>query len=107
MGSVNGLVVSLLWEKRERKPRKDVKPKQRKDVVVVLYKYISVCCAETTEETKPKQEPPVRVNEAVGVIKNYLQDKRERGCHPNGRFSLYLERVRIERGQLAYILLII
>ena len=33
---VNRLVDSLLWEKRERKSRRDVKPKQRKDVVVVF-----------------------------------------------------------------------
>ena len=33
---VNRLVDSLLWEKRERKSRRGVKPKQRKDVVVVF-----------------------------------------------------------------------
>ena len=48
---VNRLVDSLLWEKRERKSRRDAKPKQRKDVVVVsesmlLYKYLCVCCAK-------------------------------------------------------------
>ena len=38
--SVNRLVDSLLWEKRERKPRRDVKPKQRKDVVIIFSKSI-------------------------------------------------------------------
>ena len=61
---VNRLAVSLLWEERERKPRKDVKPKaeNRRCCFIVfsesmlLYKYVSVRCARTTEETKPKQD---------------------------------------------------
>ena len=58
---VNRLAVSLLWEERERKSRKDVKPKAENRrcccILSLCYytgKEVSVWVALATEETKPK-----------------------------------------------------